>query len=291
MRLEISQKSGTAHEVELPGSVVVLGRDPGCDVVLNDPKCSRRHAVLEDGPEGVVVRDAGSANGLSVNGRRVEKAPLRAGDVVRLGDTRVTLLSEIGETVVVAPDDLELVTSAGAPRTPAPLLALRPPVELPRPAAARDAPAAPGGSPTRPVTVDVLAALWAAFVPSSVAACLFAAQRLGGSALAWSLAALASLVLAGLGVVMALGLRALASWARHLQIATAAVGLVLCPFTLASATVLLYMTRPEVKAAFEGGARRAGGGADRTADATFALSLVGMLVLGAALTAIAVLLL
>jgi hypothetical protein len=291
MRLEISQKGGTAHEVELPASVVVLGRDPGCDIVLNDPKCSRRHAVLEDGPEGIVVRDSGSANGISVNGRRVEKAPLRAGDVVRLGDTQVTLLVEIGETVVMAPDDLELRTAAGAPRAPAPDLDLSPPVEPPRPAAARGAPPAPAGSPTRPVTVGVLAALWAVFVPSSVAACLLGAHRLGGGALAWSLAALASLVLAGLGVAMALGLRALAAWARHLQIATAAVGLVLCPFTLASATVLLYMTRPEVRAVFEGNARRAADGGDGTADATFALSLLGMLVLGAALAAIAVLVL
>ena len=46
MKLEIAQTGGTTHEVELPGSVVVIGRDPGCDVVLSDPKCARRHAVL-----------------------------------------------------------------------------------------------------------------------------------------------------------------------------------------------------------------------------------------------------
>jgi hypothetical protein len=88
---------------------------------------------------------------------------------------------------------------------------------------------------------------------------------------------------------MALGLRALAPWARHLQIATAAAGLLACPFTLAAATVLLYMTRPEVRAAFEGeGGSPAG--AD-SAEPTFAISLVGLLLLGLALTAIAVLLL
>ena len=61
--------------------------------------------------------------------------------------------------------------------------------------------------------------------------------------------------------------------------------------SLASATVLLYMTRPDVKAVFEGNGRapsRAGSGAD---DATFALSIVGMLVLGLALAAVAVLVL
>jgi len=300
MKIEISQKGGTTHEVELPGSVVVIGRDPGCDVVLNDPKCSRRHAVLEEGPEGILVRDPGSANGISVNGRRVERARLQPGDALRVGDTVLTLLAEIGETVVMAPDDFNLRTVVGAPRPPAPDLALRPPVEPP------PRPTAPGGAvppvlprrrapaaavPARPATVSVLAGLWALFVPASVAASLYAAQLLGGGALVWGLGAIASLLLAGLGTAMALGLRALAPWARHLQIATAAVGLVLCPFTLASATVLLYMVRPEVKAVFEEGSRAGSRPGNGTADATFALSLVGMLALGAALTAIAALLL
>ena len=147
----------------------------------------------------------------------------------------------------------------------------------------------PAGARARPATVSVLVGLWALFVPASVAACLFAAHRLGGGAVAWTLGALASVVLAGLGTAMAIGLRSLFPWARHLQIATAAIGLLACPFTLASATVLLYMARPEVKAAFERPGRaapRTGGGAD---DATFALSIVGMLVLGLALAAVVVL--
>jgi hypothetical protein len=132
----------------------------------------------------------------------------------------------------------------------------------------------------------VLVALWALLVPASIAGCLLAASRLGGGG-ARTLAAIAGLVLAALGTIMALGLRALAPWARHLQIAAAAFGLLVCPFTLASATVLLYLTRAEVKAAFEGGPRQGAGGG--TAEATFALSLLGMLGLGLALAAAAVL--
>ena len=300
MRLEISYRGGTTHEVDLPGSVCVLGRDPSCDVVLNDSKCSRRHAVLEEVPEGIVVRDEGSANGIYVNRRRVEKANLKPGDTLRLGDVQVRVVAEIGETVIVAPDDFDLRTAAGAPRPPdldLPLRSLTDPVPPRAERRAREtaepgrAPPASAGARARPATVSVVVALWALFVPASSAACLLAAQRLGGGAVAWTLAALASVVLAGLGTSMALGLRALAPWARHLQIAAAAIGLLACPFTLASATVLLYMTRPEVKAAFEGNgwpAPRAGSGAD---DATFALSIVGMLVLGLALAAVAVLVL
>ena len=77
MRFEISYTGGTTHEVELPGHLCVVGRDPGCDIVLNDAKCSRRHAVIEETPEGVQVRDSGSANGIYVNGKKVESAPLQ----------------------------------------------------------------------------------------------------------------------------------------------------------------------------------------------------------------------
>jgi hypothetical protein len=300
MRLEISYRGGTTHEVELPGSVCVLGRDPGCDVVLNDSKCSRRHAVVEEGPQGVVVRDEGSANGIHVNGRRVEKANLKPGDSLRLGDVQVKLLAEVGETVIIAPDDFNLRSAAGAPRPPDLDLPLRP-VTYPAPRRAerkapsrqpvdpRRVPPTPAGA--RPATVSVLVGLWALFVPASIAACLLAAQRLGGGAVAWTLGALASAVLAGLGTAMAVGLRALAPWARHLQIATATVGLLACPFTLASATVLLYMTRPESKAAFERNGRAAPRAVTGADEATFALSIVGMLVLGLALAAVAVLVL
>jgi len=323
MRFEISYHGGTTHEVDLPGHLCVVGRDPGCDIVLNDSKCSRRHAVIEETPQGVVVRDSGSANGIYVNGKRVESSPLRPGDTLRMGEVKLRLLPEIGETVIVGPEGLNFDMSEAGPTQlggdtgeqpvpPSPPAApppAAPPPAPPAPAAPKPAalPATPAPRasvrarpalereprglrpPSRPATVSLLAGLWALFVPLAVAGVLIAAARLSAGAVGWVLAGALAVALAGLGTAMALGLRALAPWARHLQIASAALGLLVCPFTLAAATVLLYMTRPEVKAAFEDttGDRR---GPD-SAEPTFALSLVGMLVLGLALLAIAVLVL
>ena len=62
-----------------------MGRDPDCDVFLNDVTVSREHArVFRKGPD-YVIEDAGSLNGTYVNGVRVEIAPLHAGDVVQIG--------------------------------------------------------------------------------------------------------------------------------------------------------------------------------------------------------------
>ncbi len=305
MRFEISYSGGTSHEVDLPGGVCVVGRDPGCDIVLNDSKCSRRHAVVEDGPEGPVIRDSGSANGIYVNGRKVDKAPLRPGDTVTLGEVKLRLLAEIGETVIVAPEGVVFDAGGGGPVelgtgplpsppalraavTPAPGSLQKPvarPASLPSPRP-RPTPRA-ASAPARPATVSLLSGLWALFVPLAVLGVLLGAARLQAGWLGWLGAGALAALCAGLGASMALGLRALAPWARHLQIATAAVGLLACPFTLAAATVLLYMTRPEVKAAFEG-ALGAPPGTD-SAEPTFAISIVGLLLLGLALTAIAIL--
>jgi hypothetical protein len=318
MRFEISYPGGTTHEVDLPGGVCVVGRDPSCDIVLNDSKCSRRHAIVEDGPAGMSIRDAGSANGIYVNGRKVERAALSAGDRIKLGEVQLRLLAEIGETVVVAPDDLELSTGSqpaavpkpapqarAAPPPPAAVAPAPPARPQPRPdvrpanpaapAAASGAPRArpasrPAPRPRRPPTVTLLAVLWALFVPVSVAGALVAAARLETGWPGWLVASLVAAACAGLGTSMALGLRVLASWARHLQIAAAAVGLLACPFTLAAATVLFYMTRPEVKAVFEDATPSPSAPAD-SAEPTFALSLVALLLVGLSATAVAALLL
>src|SRR5262245_3610427 len=101
VKFEVQYPNGTRHEVELQGTLAVLGRDPSCDLVLNDSKCSRKHAVLEAGPQGISVRDTGSANGVYVNGAKVERASVREGDLIRVGEVTLKVLpEEISGTVV-----------------------------------------------------------------------------------------------------------------------------------------------------------------------------------------------
>lgn len=115
MRFEIRYPTGATHEVELQGTIAILGRDPSCDLVINDVKCSRRHAVMEAGPDGLVVRDSGSANGVFVNGRKIDRVALKEGDEVKLGDvTLIVLPEEVAGTLVMAPDEYGGVSSGPA---------------------------------------------------------------------------------------------------------------------------------------------------------------------------------
>lgn len=72
--------------VRVAGQQVILGRAATCDIVLDDPSVSRRHARLIRSGEQVTIEDLRSSRGTFVNGQRIA-APrsLRTGDLVAIG--------------------------------------------------------------------------------------------------------------------------------------------------------------------------------------------------------------
>lgn len=65
--------------------VVVVGRDPGCDFVLDHPDTSRKHAEIRNTPQGFLVKDLGSTNGTKVNGQAITEQLLKNNDEVVFG--------------------------------------------------------------------------------------------------------------------------------------------------------------------------------------------------------------
>jgi len=64
-----------------------VGRDPGNDIILRDPKVSRHHAEIVFERGFFVVHDLTSANGTYINGKRIRVAPLTHAAKVRMGNT------------------------------------------------------------------------------------------------------------------------------------------------------------------------------------------------------------
>jgi FHA domain-containing protein len=80
---------GEGKRSVLSGSRVLIGRSRDCDITLEDPNASRRHAELRQEDGSWIVTDLGSTNGVKVNGRRVQEAVLQPGDELALGLARL----------------------------------------------------------------------------------------------------------------------------------------------------------------------------------------------------------
>jgi hypothetical protein len=64
---------------------VSIGRDPSCDLFLNNMTVSREHAVIERDGGHIIVYDKVSLNGTWVDGKIVEKAELSEGSLLQIG--------------------------------------------------------------------------------------------------------------------------------------------------------------------------------------------------------------
>jgi hypothetical protein len=73
----------------LAGERMTVGRSRDCEIVIDDPNVSRRHAEVRKTIEGWMIVDLGSTNGVKVNGRRVHDAVLSPGDEITLGLIRL----------------------------------------------------------------------------------------------------------------------------------------------------------------------------------------------------------
>ncbi|MBY8857938.1 ATP-binding cassette domain-containing protein [Nocardia sp. CA2R105] len=87
-----------ARADRIPPQGLNIGRTSDNEIVVNDPLASRRHARLVKAPEGLVVEDAGSANGTFVNGRREQRVALHERDIVTIGN--IDFLVQEGTLVV-----------------------------------------------------------------------------------------------------------------------------------------------------------------------------------------------
>ena len=80
--------AGRKHELGKPQ--VVLGRSRECDITISDPNVSRRHAEIRHENGSYWIVDLNSTNGVEVNGKRIDRAPLEHSDRIVVGQTELT---------------------------------------------------------------------------------------------------------------------------------------------------------------------------------------------------------
>ncbi len=214
LRFEIRHPSHR-EEVSSDSDFVVFGRDPSCDIVIKNPRCSRRHASVRIVPEGYHLLDMGSSNGVYVLGQKVDDAIIREGDVFSMGDVFVRIL----------PEDMPATLAMAQPKADRTVMQARPAIEPPRrplPPPLRPEPRTPPLGPAAP-----------ALAPRVLAICSLAVGIgliVGPLTLGTQLGVL-SYVLPVLGVFSALaglGLLGGFRWARSLHYAVFTIWTLTC---------------------------------------------------------------
>lgn len=84
--------SGGREEVfEFENGPITIGRSQQNSLSLADPNLSRAHCEIVREEGGWVLRDRGSRQGTYLNERRIEAAPVAAGDRIAIGDVRLEI--------------------------------------------------------------------------------------------------------------------------------------------------------------------------------------------------------
>jgi len=87
----VKEPSGAVKTFPMRQDRFLIGRSDNCDLPIADSSVSGRHAEISRTDGDIKIRDVGSANGIYLNGERVEEAELFDGDVLRLGQTSIRI--------------------------------------------------------------------------------------------------------------------------------------------------------------------------------------------------------
>jgi phosphoserine phosphatase RsbU/P len=100
--LYIYPKTGEPSTFIMTGGKTTIGRGPDNDISLSDQFCSTRHVVITASNGEYTIQDQGSKNGVLVNGRKIlQETPLRRGDEILLGSTRIVFDQDLPTRVEV----------------------------------------------------------------------------------------------------------------------------------------------------------------------------------------------
>lgn len=102
LTLLLGRRTMQVYDFKQPS--IVIGRDEGVDVLIDNPSVSRRHAEIRLGDNGWVVEDLGSSNGTFIRGTKIQgPQPLGLGDEVGFGKFSIVFGKALGEGEHAAP--------------------------------------------------------------------------------------------------------------------------------------------------------------------------------------------
>ncbi len=89
--IERGKNKGQRIEIKIP--LATIGRDPSCDIMIEDDQISRYHCEIKCRGKIFIIRDVNSRNGTYLNGEKIIDSALHNTDRILLGNTELIFLS------------------------------------------------------------------------------------------------------------------------------------------------------------------------------------------------------
>jgi pSer/pThr/pTyr-binding forkhead associated (FHA) protein len=94
LRIILKFNSTVLKEFKIDQDEIIIGRDSGNDIQIDNVAVSREHARIIRGPNYYFIEDLNSTNGTFVNGKKINKKFLQKVDEISIGKHSLQIVLE-----------------------------------------------------------------------------------------------------------------------------------------------------------------------------------------------------
>ena len=94
LRIILKFNSTVLKELKIDQDEIIIGRDAGNDIQIDNVAVSREHARIIRGPNYYLIEDLNSTNGTFVNGKKINKKFLQEVDEILIGKHSLQVVLE-----------------------------------------------------------------------------------------------------------------------------------------------------------------------------------------------------
>jgi pSer/pThr/pTyr-binding forkhead associated (FHA) protein len=94
LRIILQFNNTVLKELKIDQDEIIIGRDTGNDIQIDNIAVSREHARIIKGPNYYFIEDMSSKNGTFVNGKKINKKFLKEDDEITIGKHSLKIVLE-----------------------------------------------------------------------------------------------------------------------------------------------------------------------------------------------------
>ena len=94
LRIILKFNNTVLKELKIDQDEIIIGRDTGNDIQIDNIAVSREHARIIKGPNYYFIEDMSSKNGTFVNGKKINKKFLKEDDEITIGKHSLKIVLE-----------------------------------------------------------------------------------------------------------------------------------------------------------------------------------------------------